>query len=243
MGTPVAVSHHPGRIRRGQHPEAARLLAEIEASLKVKTRRLRPSRRRQRRAWHHGCRGGRRAFAFLGRATSPSRLRMSVRMSRWRSSAAARRLGCWLSRCGLSAPSRPARIGSGRRTLAAGQSSSRRREAGRNGAKRGVKWTGSGADAVPDQASNGRSPGPRRAVLSGRALRRVREARGCGRSRPGRAAAERPGGGTERVAEWRTGERRRLRASQLGRPPERVSVAGVVVLELRWTRAGRNRGR
>jgi hypothetical protein len=31
-----------------------------------------------------------------------------------------------------------------------------------------------------------------------------------------------------RVATWRTGERRRLRASQLGRSPERVSVAGIV---------------
>jgi hypothetical protein len=58
-------------------------------------------------------------------------------------------------------PCRPTGIGSGRETLATGRASSRRRETGRNGAKREVKRTGSEADAVPDQASNGRSPGPR----------------------------------------------------------------------------------
>jgi len=59
------------------------------------------------------------------------------------------------------APSRPAEIGLGRETLAAGRASSRRRSNGQNGAKRGVERTGSGADAVPDQAANGRNPGPR----------------------------------------------------------------------------------
>ena len=103
----------------------------------------------------------------------------------------------------MSAPSRPAGIGSGREMLAAGQSSSRRREAGRNGAKREVKRTGSGAVAVPDQASNGRRPGPR--------LRGAERSR-CASARQGDADVRAPAGrrrsapAAQRSA-WRNGGR------------------------------------
>jgi hypothetical protein len=138
-------------------------------------------------------------------------------------------------------PSRPAVVGLGWKTLAAGPSSSRRRSNGRKGAECGSGAAGKRRSRSAGSGVERPRPRPRSGATRSR---RASAAQGdCGRSRPGSAATERTGGGTDARSDLEDGRAPPSAGGQLGRSPGRVSVAGVVAGGQLGARAGRDRGR